>query len=263
MTRPYLTSHRLADLRDRLDDRDWSLIADLRRVRVLDGLQVQRLHHGDGDAAKARRVRQLGRLSRWQVIRRLERRVGGVHAGSASGVYALDIAGQRLAQVADDQRRRPWTPSSPFLRHALTVSEVFVQLVARQRSGRIELDRFDTEPDCWQPYNDHGGRRQVLKPDALVVAAVGEFEHWSFLEVDLATETTSRVRAKMRAYIEYTSMRAPMDSFGVVPAVVWATPSEDRAEQLRAVARTVRDDRVAVTVCTAGQATDVCCGGAL
>lgn len=262
MSHRYVTAQRLADLHDRLDDRDWSLVRDLRRVRVLSGLQVQQLHHGDGESAKQRRVRQLGRLSRWQVIRRLERRIGGVNGGSVSSVYSLDVAGQRLADITDGQRRSPWTPSSPFVRHALTVSDAYVRLRLAERAGQVELVGFDTEPDCWQHYHDHGGEQVVLKPDAYVVTAEGDFEHHAFVEIDLGTEGTKRIRTKMRSYADYIDSGVAAARHGVVPLVVWASPLPSRLGPIETIARSVLTAHGhGAVVCDTEALTGILCGG--
>ena len=56
--RPYITASRLEHLRRHVTSQDLDVLASLRKVRVLSGLQIQRLHHGPAgdDAARQRRI---------------------------------------------------------------------------------------------------------------------------------------------------------------------------------------------------------------
>lgn len=227
--RPYLTASHLDSLQHRLTDDDRTVLRHLRQLRVLTGLQLQRLMYGDGDAAKHRRLRQLSRLSRWGLIVRLERRVGGVGGGSRSTVYVLDVAGLRLIDPTG-MARRPWQPSSPFVTHAVMVSETYVQMVEADRQGRVELLHFDAEPRCWRDWTNHVGQAQMLKPDAYAVVAVGDYEHHWFIEADRATESRPRLVAKSRAYVEYFATGIELARNGVTPRVAYITTTPERAE---------------------------------
>src|SRR5262245_62962246 len=81
-----------------LSERDRAILADVARVRVLSGRQVERLHFADlaGQHRDRTRRRVLERLTALQLLTTLERRIGGVRAGSAGLVFALGAAGQRL-----------------------------------------------------------------------------------------------------------------------------------------------------------------------
>lgn len=254
---PYLTSHRLSSLQANLTPEDARVLEDLQKVRVATGLQLQRLHHGTGDAAKQRRVRQLSRMSRMRLITRLARRVGGVTGGSVSSVYALDLAGLRLLDTSG-RPRRPWTPSTPFVAHAVAVTELYVQLVEAARIGRIELLGFDAEPRCWRHYTDGRLEPATLKPDADVTLAVGDFEHHWFIEVDLGTESAPRVVAKARQYLDFYGTGDELQSRGVVPRVLWVVPDERRRLQVTdALARACDAPQDLFSVALADQAFEV------
>ncbi len=224
----YVTSRRLDGLHGRLTDADWQVLEQLRRLRVLTGLQLQRLVHGEGEAAKHRRLRQLTRLSRLQVITRMERRaIGGLGGGSRPSVYVLDVAGLRLVDPAA-VARRPWQPSTPFIEHAAMVSEIYVRLVEADRKGSVDLVGFDAEPRCWRHWRDRNGERLVLTPDADVTLGVGEFElHW-FVEADRATESLPRITRKALEYVEYFATGSEQQRRGVVPQVAFIVPDERR-----------------------------------
>lgn len=101
-----ITTAQLAALADHLSDRDQAILADLERTRVLTGAQLQRLHFTSIDAAsQARdRLRVLDRLTNLDLVSMLERRIGGIRAGSAGHIYTLTPAGQRFQAVQRGQQ---------------------------------------------------------------------------------------------------------------------------------------------------------------
>lgn len=227
-------SRRLAELASHLSPRDWAVLDDLARLRLLSGRQVQRLHVCEGSPlTQARRARALlQRLHDEGVVHRLERRVGGVRAGSAGFTYGLTAAGQRLTTGrgwAGGQRlRRPWEPSVLFTNHLLAVSELYVGLREMERSSPVELLAFDAEPACWRRWTTPSGAELVLKPDAAVVVAGGELESFSFVEVDRSTESLPVIRRKAELYVAYYHSGAEQQRLGLFPRVVFSVPSRQR-----------------------------------
>ena len=121
-----LSARRLAGLADELSERDRSLLLALARLRVASGSQLERLCFRKIAVSARGRVRRrvLGRLVGLGLMVTLERRVGGVRAGSAGLVYGLSGAGWRLVDQlsrSDDasRRRTRETPGTLFLAHAL------------------------------------------------------------------------------------------------------------------------------------------------
>lgn len=120
-----LSQRRLRELADELSGRDRAVLAALRTVVVLSGTQAERLLFDEiAESARARiRRRVLGRLIALGLVETLERRVGGVRAGSGGLVYALSGGGQRLLDLDDPResprRRSAYTPGPLFLAHAL------------------------------------------------------------------------------------------------------------------------------------------------
>jgi hypothetical protein len=231
--RPRITVARLAQLTDHLDDRDLTLLATVRRLRVASHNQLQRLHFGNDDSAARQARRVLSRLVEVDVLARLERRVGGRRAGSAGFVYALGLAGQRLAGgrgPAGGQRvEEAWTPSRSYLKHALAVSELYCQLQAAAVAGRFDLLDFEGEPSCWRRFIGSGGSVVTLKPDCFVRLAVGDLERLAFVEVDCATESPRALDRKLERYRDYVRSGAEAERWGVVPLVLWLVPDERRA----------------------------------
>jgi hypothetical protein len=198
-----VTSAFVSQLAEQLSQRDLVILGDLARVRCLTGNQLERLHLSDLAAPNRSRARRrvLGRLIRSQAVTTLARRIGGVRAGSAGLVYALDVAGQRVVRLTDGHNelpaRRPWTQGALFLAHTLAVSELYVQLREAEAAGLVELLEFLAEPAAWQRTTALG----TLKPDAYLLIAGGEFEDAWWIEVDLATESRATLRRKLNLYL--------------------------------------------------------------
>ncbi|MBV9383363.1 MAG: replication-relaxation family protein, partial [Streptosporangiaceae bacterium] len=171
------------------------------------------------------RRRVLARLVRLRLLVALKRRIGGVRAGSAGIVYALDTAGQRLITGADKPARRPWTPSARFLDHRLAGSQLYVQLREAERRGELEVSRFLTEPDSWQQTATLG----LLKPDAYVVVASDSVEDAWWIEIDQGTESLPTLRRKLVVYLD-AARAGHRGPDGVLPRVLVAVTSEDRRE---------------------------------
>jgi hypothetical protein len=172
------------------------------------------------------RWRVLKRLTDWRVLTTLERVIGGAARGSAGLVYALDTTGRALAQRqagATGQRlRRPTVPGERFIRHALAVSELFVQLRTTAGAG-VRLVDYRAEADAWIP----DGLGGWLKPDAYTVLAstVAE-DHWA-IEVDRATEHLPTVERKLATYLDFVR-RGQLGPYGVMPRVLVTVPDERR-----------------------------------
>lgn len=243
--RVHVTEARVAELTERLSSTEQAVIETLDRVRLASALQLEALHftgHG-APATLARRARRtLARLVGLRILARLERRVGGVRAGSAGFVYALDVAGQRVASAcgpAGGRRiRRPWTPAVPFVAHALAVTDLYVGLHRSAAAEEIQLLAFDAEPLCWRTFTGLGGGQARLKPDAFVRIAAGDHEHFSFVEVDRATHSAPALGRKLAVYRRYLASGREQARFGLFPRVVIAVPDEARK-------------RVAIEVCAA------------
>jgi Replication-relaxation len=173
------------------------------------------------------------------VLARLDRVIGGVRAGSTGWVYSLGPAGQRLIQLDANQRgtariRKPWTPSTMFLRHSLDVAEVYVQLVEAARRRDFTLTTFETEPACWWP----DGLGSWLKPDALVVLSTAAYDELVWLEIDRGTESLPTMKRKLTAYTDFVR-RGQLGPSDVTPHVVISTPTERRRDALRVIAEAI------------------------
>ena len=234
-----VTEARVQRLAAQLGDSDRALVETLDRVRVATARQLARLHAPDGTPASGLRQTQtrLSRLTRLRIVARLERQIGGVRAGSAGFVYALDVAGQRLASACGPaggvRLRRPWTPGAAFLAHSLAVSDLYVRLRESERTAQLdELLAFDGEPLCWRSFAGIGGGRVWLKPDAFVRIALGDFEDSYFVEVDRGTQSGPTIARKLRTYRRYFDTGREQERNGVFPRVVFVAPDLTRKAAL-------------------------------
>jgi Replication-relaxation len=184
-------------------------------------------------SAERTRRRVLSRLVSWRVLATLERRIGGVRAGSDGLLFTLDTAGARLLRQWATQDgdsappRRPREPGNAFLTHTLAISEFYVCLTELARSGNFELAEFATEPECWWP-NGTGG---FLKPDAYTLLSTPRHQDAWWIEVDLGTETLPRLRAKLRNYLHFAHHNGNGPT-AVMPRVLVTAPNTARCDAI-------------------------------
>jgi hypothetical protein len=229
--RGYVTASKAQAINERLDGIDRCIIDVLSTVHLASGRQMQTLLFGEGRSAARIARRHLENLTDQRVVTRMDRRPGGVRGGSLGFVYALDVVGQTIVGVPR-RRRRPRLPGMPFVAHALAVTECYATLKQLEDQGLLELISFEAEPECWRDFVGPGGFTRVLKPDAFVITAAGEWEDRWFLEVDRATESKSRLTTKCRAFIDYYLSGREQAVTGVFPRVLWVAPDERRSDQI-------------------------------
>lgn len=231
-TRVYVTRARVDAIREAMDDRHWAVLSDVRRLGVVSGQQIQRLHYPGSEAGRRLARKDLAKLVRRAVLSRLNRSVGGERAGSAGYVYAVGVAGQRLLNPDRWRYRPPWTPKPGYLIHPLAVSELYVGLREAERICPMTLAEFVSEPACWRHYTGPGGARLTLNPDATAVAQLPDFEDHYFIEMDCSTESGPRITAKARIYIRYWQSGREEAGSGIFPYVLWIAPDQNRADFL-------------------------------
>lgn len=235
MSGPRPSRANVLHLRELLAERDLSLVTQVAELRLMSGRQIEAVHfpyelHPTAEAAARHCRRVLSRLVRDRLLVRLERRVGGVRAGSASFVYALGPVGHRLL---DDHRARPrrYEPSVVFVDHQLAVSELVVDLTRASRRGVLELLDVEGEPACWRTVPAIG--RVVLRPDLFVAVGANDLEYRWFVEIDRGTHHRPAVLRKARLYESYYRSGIEQTTHGVFPRAVWITADEARATRLR------------------------------
>jgi hypothetical protein len=230
----YVSAAWLEHVRESLSERDWAVVRDVARLRLATGAQLERLHFADlADTSRpVVRRRVLGRLVEARVLATLERRIGGIRAGSSGLVFALDTCGKRLL-ASEGRAIRTRTPSARHVRHVLAVSQLYVDLVELAGAGRIALEQFAAEPASWWP----DGRDGWMKPDAHVLVANNEHrDHW-WVEVDLATEHGPALKRKLATYLDFYD-RGQFGPGGIVPWVLVSVPDAKRfSEVVRLIRR--------------------------
>jgi hypothetical protein len=244
--RRIIGARQLDQLAERLTARDWAILTDLRAFRLLDGGQIRRLHfrnHASLPAAARATNPALSRLTKHHLVRPLERRIGGIRAGSTAYIWCLTPAGHRLLAARDGTgQARPvlqHEPSPRMTSHVLAASEIGVRLRERAADNQIELLSLETEPDCWRDYLDPAGARRLLKPDLFTTtaAAGSSYEQLWFVEVDLATESAATIAGKIAVYDRYHASGQATARHGVMPLVAWIVPHQGRAEVVEKAAR--------------------------
>lgn len=232
----YLEPRAFESLRARLSERDLQILGSVSQHRFLSSRQIEALHFEDhASATAAARVarRVLARLTDERVIKRLQRRVGGVRAGSASYVYAVGPVGARLL----GEPKRVTEPSELFLDHTLAIGDVRVALQVASDAGRLDLVELEVEPACWRRFVGPGGARDIVRPDLFALTAHGDFEDAWFIEVDRGTESPAALARKCHAYDRYWRSGREQAAHGAFPLVLWVAPDAKRAERIERVIR--------------------------
>ena len=257
----YLGRSGLEKLREGFAERDLLVLRSVNEHRFLTTAQIKALHFVDGTEAGAERScrRTLTRLSRDRVLDRLQRRVGGVRAGSASFVYKVGPVGRRLLGDA----RRTTEPSSLFLDHTLAVADVRVHLEHAARVRYIELLRVEIEPMSWRQFVGPGGARDIVKPDLYVVTGTGAYEDAWFIEVDRGTESPAAVARKCHAYDRYWRSGREQATHGSFPVTIWICPDERRSSRIDRIIGAARNlNRDLFRVTTGSRMLELLQGGA-
>ena len=228
-------------IRTSLSDGDLAILRLVADHRFLTTNQICKFHFTNKPtktAALRSANRTLARLRDLRLLVSLERRIGGVRAGSGSFVWSLGIIGARTLNDGDANgstscRYREHEPTTTFLEHHLAVAEVHLELQMVASGQAIALSSLQLEPTCWRSYLGPGGERRWLKPDLAVTTTSDDFEdHW-FFEIDRGTEPPSRVLRKCLQYREYRATGIEAHRVGVFPAVVWIVPSSKRVQSLQ------------------------------
>lgn len=216
---------------ERLTGNDRQVLDVLNSVHLATGQQIRQHIWGEGSSAARSARRQLAKLTALRVVSRIDRRPGGVRSGQGGYAYLLDVVGQYLTETPS-RRRRPRQPGLAFVDHMSAVAGCYVTVHQLHRCQQLELIHFEGEPGCWREFYGPGGAPRILKPDAFVITASGEWEDRWLLEVDRGTESPSRIRAKADAYVSYWRSGREQADGGVFPKVLFVAPDERRVDQL-------------------------------
>jgi hypothetical protein len=235
----YLGRRGFDELRDKLNERDFAVVRSVSQHRFLSATQIEALHFcGRTPTSRARVCRKsLERLTHERILKRLQRRVGGVRAGSASFVYCVGPVGARLL----GETRRTTEPSALFLDHTLAIGDVHVCLRQAERVGEISIAELEVEPACWRRFVGTGGAADIVRPDLYLVTAAGDYEDAWFLEIDRGTESPTAISRKCHAYDRYWRSGQEQHRHGSFPLTVWVCPNDRRARRIERVISATRN----------------------
>lgn len=233
-----LSQKQLGWLETHLPERDRAVLELVAAHRYLTTGQLERFvftgHVSQESAARtARRV--LARLERSGLLASLDRRIGGVRAGSSARVWQLTSGSARLLRD-DGLNFRRHDPSPRFLRHCLAVGDVNLLLRGLTTHGASDVS-VQVEPASWRSFTGPGGERRSLQPDLAALVQTDDFEERWFLEVDLGTESLPTLLRKCGQYEAYRVSGQEQTDHGSFPLVWWVLTSQARADTLLASIR--------------------------
>lgn len=249
-------------LRTVISERELDIVRSVDEFRLLSAGQIERLHFAghasDGTAGRIRR-RVLERLIAGRLLQRLDRRIGGIRAGSTGFIYQLAPLGYRLVYGEAKHSGLGAEPGRVFIDHTLAIADL---AIAVQHSGAEVLER-QTEPACWRPFLRGLSGRAVLKPDLFVALGVGQFEYRWFVETDRATSSLTAVTRKCRTYLDYYRSGIEQRAHEIFPRVLWVVPDRRRLDNVRAAIQrdTALHDSGLFTVAISDEAVPVLSGG--
>ena len=159
----------LQAITDQLDATDRELLALLAMHRFATTRQLAEITNFDNRyiserSALRQTTRRLNRHRRLRLVDHLERRIGGIRAGSTGYIWHLTEPGHRMLRILHPpsssntdsmtRRRRHTSPSYTFLAHTLAITEtrLIIQHAIQAAGGSLTLVR--TEPDCWRTWLD-------------------------------------------------------------------------------------------------------------
>ncbi|WP_237110523.1 replication-relaxation family protein [Mycobacteroides abscessus] len=245
-TQPHSTSGRqrvttadLEKIRQSLSDRNYAILRSVFEHRFLTVGQIEVLHFANHATISGPRIarRVLAQLRDLRLLGALDRRIGGIYAGSQGLVHYVDVVGDRILHDRSGRSsHRPYEPTDKFVRHTLAVADARVALVAAHRAQQIELTDSSVEPASWRTFTGTGGARLTLKPDlyAETTTAPGsELVTAWFLEIDLGTESIPTLLRKCRDYEAYRRSGIEQDRHGSFPLVIWSMTHQDPAKARR------------------------------
>jgi len=249
---------------DELSDRDLAVLRSVAAHRFVMTRHIEGMHfagHATTDSGGRTARRVLKRLHEQGLLIHLQRRIGGVRAGSAGYVWAIGPIGWRLLTEGQARRWRRYEPSLRLLNHYLAIADVHLALIAADGHG-FELTSVELEPASWRPYLGTGGQARLIRPDLRVVTSIDTYEdHW-FLEVDLGTEHPPTIVAKCRDYLTYADSGAEQREHEVFPRVLWVVQDTNRQRRLQRAIDRAHFDPVQFRVTTEDRVAEALVGGA-
>lgn len=238
-----MTLRELQIIEYQLTPRDRKILKLLRDTKSLFTYHIRRVCFTDSanpQAAARATNRNLKKLKDLGLIDALvNRRIGGVRAGSASYIWYLTEQGNRLLDMnnkyPDDKpkRTRFSEPADTTLGHRMAIAECYVQLTELEMQHELTIKEVLFEPRNWH-YFDYQGKQEILKPDLTAVVSHHGYEYRFMIEMDLGTESISTVISKCIRYHKYRQTGIEQAKNDIFPMVLWITKDESRKQKLEA-----------------------------
>jgi len=219
--------------RRELSVRDHAIIQSVGACRLIQATQLERIHFINDVALRTTKQREcrkvLHDLTYSGHLRRLERQIGGVRAGSSSYVYGLGPLGARLL-LGKRPHRFLTRPSLYFLEHTLCQAELYTKLHEVNKSHLAEILQIQMEPHCWRTFYSLEHGLSPLKPDMYVWLQTGTDRLSWFIEIDRGTTYMHALRQKLALYVQYYLAGLEQKEHGVFPRVLWVAPNKARCQ---------------------------------
>ncbi|KUM38994.1 hypothetical protein AR689_07520 [Arthrobacter sp. EpRS71] len=165
-----------------------------------------------------------------RLLARVERRlVGGDRGGSGQYVYQVGLVGWDFL----GKRGKYSPPHRTVKHHHLEIADAFVEVLTEERSGRLKLLNYLTEPNT---HTTLGGI--TVRPDLFIdVEFVGQGEAASYwIEVDRGFESLSTISEMVHRYVKAHNNSTSSD-FESFPLVWFLVPDEQRQRNIEGVIR--------------------------
>jgi hypothetical protein len=205
-----------------LSERDITILETITQFKLISTKQIEALHFTNSTAINNSRNSRnvLKRLIDAHLVVRLNRRIGGAQAGSASYIYALSPKGLKaISKYPAHVYHRE--PSLLFLEHTLDIAELYVQLRALEIADKLGIKGIQTEPSCWRLITTGYSQPIVLKPDLYIHLALNYEEYHWFIEIDRSTSHKAAINKKLDIYYQsYRSGNGALED-GIFPRVLW------------------------------------------
>lgn len=148
--------------------------------------------------------------------------VGGAKGGSGQYVYQL---GRRGFYMFNDAR---YIKATSVNYHSIAIVDAYLAICRATAGVALSLATYTTEPECWAVVG-----REHLKPDLYVeLTPEGQEPLRLWLEVDLGTESQSRIKEKLERYWRAYNSADP-EEWPVFPSVMFVATDVERERELR------------------------------
>ena len=200
-----IKTKQLTNLSNTLSGKDRQILIFLQSCKYAYSEHIRNLFYTDSasvSTASRAANRTTKKLKELGLIQSVGRQIGGRGSGSTSFIWYLTELGYRVIGLENgtESRKRVVVPSLVFIRHTLSITETYTQIVkAISASSSVKIQKVEWEPECWRIVNKNR-KETSLRPDLYLETINGEYEDRWFIEVDLDTEDIGTVCTKCRRY---------------------------------------------------------------